>query len=563
MVSFINKLTASSSKENDSIKQQSSNDEIEVNQLEKDFGVENVEEVDSEESSVFGKDRNRLKQGLEQRHLQMLALVGVFGTGIFLSSGSVLALTGPLGMLIAYSLIAVIVGLNQIAIAEVACLLPVSSATVRHLEQFVDPALGFAYGWINVWGSIMPGEISAAAVVISYWTDISQAVWISIIIVIILLTNSYSVRLYGEIEFTFAMIKIALLAGLIIVSIIITAGGGPNHETIGFRYWKAPDGPMNEYLTTGSLGRFAAFWRALSGTVYSYGGVQSIPSLAAEVKYPRRTIFRACKRIFYRVTILMIITVFSLTLIVSSKNKTIANGSGNASTSPFVVAIHTAGIKVLPDIINAAVLTSAFSVSNTALVGGSRTLFALAVKKQAPAIFLKTNKRGLPYWGMIFVAVFMPLAYMNVSTAAANVFGWFQSLTSANLLIGWIFISLNHIKMSRAMKVQGIPRERLPHTVWFAPQAAWISGIASFVLLLTGGFKNFVHHEFEISSFFSSYFIFPLTFVLYTFWKFFRKTKWLKPEDVDLATLFNDVEENPEPPYEPVRGWNIFALLWS
>ncbi|KAH3669211.1 hypothetical protein WICMUC_005050 [Wickerhamomyces mucosus] len=563
MVSFINKLTVLSSKESHSIKEEGSNDGFEVNQIEKGVDVENVKEVDSEESSVFGTDRTQLKQGLEQRHLQMLALVSVFGTGIFLSSGSVLALTGPLGMLMAYSLIALIVGLNQIAVAEVACLLPVSSATVRHLEQFVDPALGFAYGWINVWGHIMPGEISAAAVIVSYWTDISQAVWITIIIIIIIATNSYSIRFYGEVEFVFAMIKITLLVGLIIVSIVITSGGGPNHETIGFKYWKSPDGPMNEYLTTGSLGRFAAFWRALSGTVYSYGGVQSIPALAAEIKYPRRTIFRACKRIFYRVTILMIITVFCLTLIVSSKNKTIANGSGNASRSPFVVAIHAAGIKVLPDIINAAVLTSAFSVSNTAIVAGSRTLFALAVKKQAPAIFLKTNKRGLPYWGMGFVAIFMPLAYMNVSTAAANVFGWFQSLTSANVLIGWVFISLNHISMSRAMKAQGISRDRLPHKVWFGPQAAWISGIASLVLLLTGGFKNFVHHQFAIASFFSSYFILPLTLGLYLFWRFFKKTNWLRPEDVDLASLFQDVEENPEPPYEPVRGWKILALLWS
>lgn len=103
--------------------------------------------------------------------------------------------------------------MNQIALAEVASLMPVSSATVRHLEQFIDPAWGFAYGWISVWGSILPGEISAAAVIVSYWSDISQAAWISIIIFVILATNSYSVRFYGELEFAFAMIKISLLVG--------------------------------------------------------------------------------------------------------------------------------------------------------------------------------------------------------------------------------------------------------------------------------------------------------------------------------------------------------------
>lgn len=525
-------------------------------------GVVNVAINESDSSSVFGEDRLRLKSTLDQRHLQMLALVGVFGTGIFLSSGGVLSTTGPAGMFIAYGLVALIVGLNQIALAEVASLMPVSSATVRHLEQFIDPAWGFAYGWISIWGSIMPGEISAAAVIVSYWTDISQAAWISIIIVVIIATNSYTVRFYGEVEFVFALIKISLLIGLIIVSIVITSGGGPTHETIGFRFWRDP-GPFKEYITTGSLGKFAGFWKTLSGVVYSFGGVQSVPALAAEVKNPRRTVFIACKRIFYRVTILMMTTVFCLTLIVSSDDKSIANSTGNAKSSPFVVAIKNAQIKVLPHIINAGVLTSAFSAANLSIVHGSRTLFALAVKHQAPRVFLRTNKRGLPWVGVIFIAIFMPLAYMNVSENAANVFNWFQSLTSANLLLGWILISANHIHLTRAMKAQGISRDRLPHTFKFGPQAAWISGISSFILLLTGGFKNFVRGEFLISSFFSSYFIIPLSWGLFFFWKFIKKTRYYRPHQVVLAPLFKDVEENPEEPVPKVRGWRIITLLWS
>lgn len=552
--------SASSSASQDDVEQ---NDISIQPELEKGNVVQEITlENETDGSSVFGEDRTRLKASLEQRHIQMLALVGVFGTGIFLSSGGVLSTTGPAGMFIAYGIVATIVGLNQVALAEVASLMPVSSATVRHLEQFVDPAWGFAYGWISVWGSIMPGEISAAAVIVSYWTDISQAAWISIIIVVIIATNSYTVRFYGEVEFLFAMIKISLLIGLILVSIVITSGGAPNHKSIGFQFWRDP-GPFKEYITTGDLGKFVGFWKTLSGVVYSFGGVQSVPSLAAEVKNPRRTVFTACKRIFIRVTILMMVTVFCLTLIVSSDDPKIANSTGNAQSSPFVVAIKNAKIKVLPHIINAAVLTSAFSAANTSIVSGSRTLFALAVKHQAPRAFLKTNKRGIPWVGLIFVAIFMPLAYMNVSENAANVFNWFQSLTSANLLLGWILISVNHIHLSRAMKAQGISREKLPHKFRFGVQAAWISGIASIILLLTGGFKNFIHGEFLISNFFSSYFIIPLSWGLYFFWKFFKKTRYLRPSEVELAPLFKDVEENPEEPAPKVRGWRILTLLWS
>lgn len=168
---------------------------------EKDLEKAEINSIDENYDNIFGEDRNRLKQGLEQRHLQMLALVGVFGTGIFLSSGGVLKLAGPLGTVIAYSTVAVLVGLNQIAMAEVTCLFPVSSAALRHTEHFLDPSLAFANGWAGFWSSIMPGEISAADVIISYWTDILQAAWITIIIVLIIASNCWNVRFYGEVEF--------------------------------------------------------------------------------------------------------------------------------------------------------------------------------------------------------------------------------------------------------------------------------------------------------------------------------------------------------------------------
>ncbi|CCH43735.1 dicarboxylic amino acid permease [Wickerhamomyces ciferrii] len=522
-----------------------------------------TDDVDSNESSVFGQDRDRLQCTLKQRHIQMLALIDVFGTGIFLSSGGVLATTGPAGMLLAYAIVAIIVGMNQMALAEVASLMPVSSATVRHLEQFIDPAWSFAFGWISVWSCMLPGQISSSAVLISYWTDISEAAWITIIIALILATNSYNIRFYAEIEFGFAIIKIMLLAGLIIISIVITSGGGPTHEVIGFKFWHKP-GPFNEYIAKGNLGKFIGFWKVLTGAVYSYGGVQSVPALAAETENPRRTVFSACKRIFYRSMIIMLITVLCLTLIVASDDPKLTNSTGNAQSSPFVIAVNNAKIKVVPHIINAGILTSAFSDANLSIVHGARTMFALAVKRQAPRIFLKTNRNGLPWVGTIFFAAFTPLAYMNVSKNSANVFNWFQTLSSANYLLGWILMSANHIHMTRAMKVQGISRDRLPHKFKYGPQAAWISGIAAIIVLITGGFKNFIPGHFQIDNFFAAYFILPFSFGLFLFWKIFKKTRYLRPHEVDLAPLFKDVEENPEPPAPKLRSWDYLkVLLWA
>lgn len=516
------------------------------------------------EVTVFKEDRGKLQQGLNQRHLQMIALVGVFGTGIFLGSGSVLYTAGPLGSLLCFIVIAFIVGLNQAAVAEVACLVPVSSATVRHLEQFVDPALSFAYGWILVWDCILPADISAAALIIDFWGwNVHQAIWISILIFCVSVVSFMPIRAYGEMEFCFALCKLALLIILIITSIYITSGSGGRENAIWFKYWTGENGPFQEFITNGSLGRFSAFWKGLSGVVYSFGGVQSVPTLAAEVQHPRRAIFRACKRIFYRVSILMILTIFFLSMIISSTHPSIAPETGSAQSSPFVIAMKEARIKALPHIVNTMILSSAFSSASAKVISGSRTLFALAVKGQAPQFFLRTNKRGIPYWGSLFVMIFTPLSFMSLSQSGAVVFSWFQDLIAANQLVGWILISWNHIAMNRAIKVQGYSRERLPHSISFAPCAAWVSGIGSVILILTSGFQNFVPGHFEISSFLTCYFIIPLTFGLYISWKLFKKTKYLKPDEIDLASLFEDVEQNPEPPYEKLRGWKLCTLLWS
>ncbi|KAK6453723.1 uncharacterized protein RJT20DRAFT_151721 [Scheffersomyces xylosifermentans] len=509
---------------------------------------------------VFEQEK-ALSRGLKQRHIQMLALVGIFGTGLFLSSGRGLALVGNVGFVVSYVIIGVLVGLNQMANAEISTLMPVTGSNIRHASHFIDESVGFALGWINVYNSVIPSELAATAVVMTYWSDVNPAVWITVFGVIIVATNSYKIGFYGELEFCFGIIKILLILGLFLVGLIIDLGGVKSQERLGFRYWK--QSPWNEYFTVGSLGRFLALIKALNSACYSFGGVSSISFFAGESINPRTSIYTAAKRIIYRTFSLYLIAVVILSMILSSKDPRIVSPTGNATGSPWVIAIESAGIKVLPDIINAVVLTSAFSAANLGLVQGSRNLFALAAKGQAPKFFLTTNKRGLPYWGLAFCAAFIPLAYMSCSDSSSTVFDWFQSITSSNLLVGWMSISINHIAMTRALKVQGYSRDKLPFKVRFAPEAAWISLIVMFLIFITAGFSNFLKNNWDTASFFSSYFVIPLFIVFGAFWKIFKRTKFIRSSEVDLQTLFRDVEENPEPPLEKLHGWKIATLLWA
>lgn len=513
-----------------------------------------------EEDEIFAAEDN-LSSSLSARQLSMITLVMVFGTGLFLSSGGTLATAGPVGMLLGYVIVGIVVLFNQMAICEVSCLMPVTSGYVKHSTFFADEALGFSMGWLDVYSNLIPNELSATAVVMTYWTDLNPGIFIACFGVFIVAVNCYNIRWYGEIEFFFGCLKILLVTGLILTGIIIDLGGVPGQERLGFHYWK--QGAFNEKYTTGSLGQFAAFWKAISSIVYAFGGVQAICLLSGEVKYPRRATYRAATRVFTRVFIMYFTTVFILTLIVSSKDPAIASPTGNAAGSPFVVAMKSAGIKVLPHIINGVVLTSALSAANLQVLKSSRTIYALASKRQAPLIFLRVNKKGLPYVAVAFSCMFIPLAFMSVNSASSTVFSWFQSLTSSNILVNWCLISANHIFMSRAMRAQGYTRDQLPYKFKLGEFGAWFSLFFSALFLLTGGFANFIKGNFVFSSFFTSYFVIPLSIVLYLFWKFFKKTKFLKPEEVNLKALFRHVENNPEPEYPKLRGWRILTLLWA
>ncbi|CAK9439999.1 uncharacterized protein LODBEIA_P40990 [Lodderomyces beijingensis] len=518
-------------------------------------------EVVEESKEIFFHEE-RLSSSLNARLIAMISLVGVFGTGIFLSSGGTLATAGPVGMILAYLLVGSVVFASQICMVEVSCLYPATSAYIAHSEHFIDKALGFAWGMGSTYNAIIPSELTAVSVLMTYWTDLSPAIWITVFGLFIVATNIYNVRWFGEIEFFFGCIKLLLCVGLILVGLIIDLGGVPGQHRLGFQYWRNP-GPFAERYATGSLGKFLGFWKAVSSVVYAFGGVQNITMLAGETKYPRRAIHRAAKRVFTRVFVIYILMVFILSMIVPHNDKIIAHPNGTASGSPWVRAVSLAGIKILPHIINAVVLTSALSASNGGIIKASRNIFALASKGQLPAIFLKVNRNGLPWVAVAVPCIFLPLAYMSVDKSASTVFSWFQNITSSDLLITWIAIAVNHIRLNRALKVQGYSRKDLPYTFKIGSYCGYYSLFFSTLFLLTGGFSTFIHGYWAFSTLFSAYFIIPLTLVFYIFAKFFFKTKWIRSSEVSLKPLFYDVQSKPEPPFKKLHGWEWITLLWA
>ena len=322
---------------------------------------------------------------------------------------------------------------------ELSAFMPVTGGFVRHASHFVQPALGVATGW-NFWYTLSitaPSELTACATIINYWhPHVNPAVWYSIFIVVIAILNFSGVRWYGESEVLFACIKILTIIGLIIAGIVVDAGGGPDGDYIGFRYWNNP-GPFNTYLVQSdeNTGRFLAVWSTLLIASYSYANVQIVALAGAETRNPRKVIPNAIKMTFWRVAIFYILSLFIVGLLVPYNDPNLGMSTGDAQQSPFVIAFERAGIAAVSSIINAVVCTSAFSCGSACIFLASRTVYGLAEDGQAPKVLLRTNRFGAPYVAVAFSLLLIFLAYMSLGSNSSIAFGWFVNITSvANLI---------------------------------------------------------------------------------------------------------------------------------
>jgi amino acid transporter len=400
-------------------------------------------------------------------------------------------------------------------------------------------------------------------VLFEYWTDVNPSVWIVVTIVLTFIIGIAFVRVYGEVEFWFALLKILFILFLIIFGLVIALGGVPGVPRRGFHYWNKP-GAFVEFVGTGSWGQFLGYWAVMNSAVFSFAGVESVAMAAAETRNPRQAVPKACKRVFWRVAIFYVLSVLVVGMLVPSTDKRLNNYSGNATQSPFVIAASDAGISGIPSLVNAIVITSAWSSSNQALLAGTRVLYALALKKQAPKILLRTTSWGIPYVCVLVQTAFMFLSFMSLSNGALTVFWWFVDLTACGVLISWISILINHQRLVMAMKKQGIPLNSLPWhnkaTVYSTPVALFLS----VVILLTNGFSVFTKGGWSTETFVSSYLDIPLVLVAFLLWKFIKRTKFVKLSEIPLKEALDDVYQNPEPLDPGSKGWKkIVGFLWD
>ncbi|EFW18721.1 glyceraldehyde-3-phosphate dehydrogenase 1 [Coccidioides posadasii str. Silveira] len=502
----------------------------------------NTEGFDAE-GAAAATAASPLKRRLKSRHLQMIAIGGSIGTGLFVGSGRSLATGGPAAVVIAFCLIGIMLYATIHALGELAVMYPVAGAFAHYSTRFLDPAWGFAMGWnyAILWLTLLPLEIVAAAITVGYWeADVSPAAWVAMFYVLIVVINLFGVLGYGEAEFVFSIIKVIAVIGFIILGIVLNCGGGPNGDYIGGRFWHNPGAFNNGFKGLCSVFVTAAF---------TFGGGELVGLAAAETANPRKSIPTAVKQVFWRIVLFYIVSMVIVGLLVPYTDERLLNGSStDVKASPFVIAISDAGIKGLDSVMNAVILISVLSVGNAAIYGSSRTLTALAEQHQAPAFLAYIDRKGRPLMSILVASCFGLLGFLAATPKQQEAFTWMLAISGLSSVFTWASICLAHIRFRRGWKTQGHSLDELPFRAQGGVITSWIGFIINCIVLVaqfwTGfapiGYGELSHSE-RVKTWFSTYLAAPIVLTFYITYKLWYRTSIVHAKDMDLTTGRRDL----------------------
>ncbi|KAG8533002.1 uncharacterized protein KY384_001784 [Bacidia gigantensis] len=366
---------------------------------------------------------NHLSRTLSPRQVQMIAIGGTIGTGLFLGTGKALATGGPASLLISYAIVGVIIFATMLALGEMAAFLPVAGSFGVFAGRFVDDAFGFAITW-NYWFNdavSMASDLVALQLVLQYWTDNFPGWALSLIFwVVLIAANIVTVRIYGELEYWLSLLKVITIIIFIILGIAVNCGGNTDHRYIGGHNWFIGDAPF-----VGGIGGFASVFVTAA---FAYGGTESIAITAGETKDPARNIPKVVRNVFWRILLFYILSILIVGLNVPYTTHGLKDKE--TRTSPFTLVFQMAGSKAAGSFINAVIMTSVLSAGNHALFAGTRLLYTLAINRHAPHVFSKLSGNKIPWIAVLATSVISILCFGASFIGAGQLWTWLQKYAS-------------------------------------------------------------------------------------------------------------------------------------
>ncbi|MHA3103202.1 amino acid permease [Acinetobacter sp. ANC 3791] len=393
----------------------------------------------------MSNESSKLQRGLKNRHIQLIAMGGAIGTGLFLGSAQVIQSAGP-SIILGYAIGGLIAFLIMRQLGEMIVHEPTTGSFSHFAYKYWGNFPGFLTGW-NYWILyilVAMSELTAVAKYIHYWWPFIPA-WVSVLFFFIIITfvNLGNVKFYGESEFWLAIIKVTAVIAMIIFGIVLLVTADPSSGSTITNLWT-----HGGFFPKG----FSGLFYMLAFIMFAFGGIELIGMAAAEAEQPEKTIPKAINQVVFRV---LIFYVGSLTILLSlvpwDKLQL-----GGLDKSPFVMIFSQLGIGWAASILNFIILTAALSVYNSGMYANSRMLFGLAEQGNAPKVFLKVNKQGTPIPAVLFSALLIFACVLLNYFVPEDALGHLMYIVVGALVLNWAMIALTHLKFKKAMISEGI-----------------------------------------------------------------------------------------------------------
>lgn len=401
-----------------------------------------------------------LSRGLKNRHIQLIAIGGAIGTGLFLGSGKSIHFAGPSIMLV-YFVIGLALFFMMRALGELLMYKPITGSFTHFAETFIGPWAGFITGWTYWFCWIVTGiaEITAVGMYVQFWVpELPQWIPALICVAVLFLINIATVKAFGEMEFWFAIIKVVTIIALIIIGILLVfAGFQSNGGHASFtNLWQ-----HGGFFPNGSKGFLLAFEMA----VFSFVGIELVGVTAGEAEDPSKTLPKAINQIPLRILLFYVGALFVIMSIYPWNRL-------NPDASPFVRVFADIGLPAAAGIINFVVLTSAASSCNSGIFSTSRMLYSLAEDGKAPKIFKKLNKRNVPAPALLGSTIMLLIGVvLNYFMKSTQVFTLVTSISSICFVWVWGVIMVAHLRFRKNMPEEAA---KISFKLPFAPVINWI-----------------------------------------------------------------------------------------
>lgn len=415
----------------------------------------------------------KLKRGLQNRHIQLIALGGAIGTGLFLGIGPAAVLAGP-SVILGYALAGIIAFFIMRQLGEMVVEEPVSGSFSHFAYKYWGTFAGFASGW-NYWVLyilVSMSELTAIGIYVHFWWP-TIPLWTSSLFFFVAINaiNLTSVKVYGEVEFWFSIIKVAAIIAMILFGVYLLVSGTGGEQASIQNLWNDGGFFAKGLFSADGKGGFQGLFAAIALIMFSFGGLELIGITAAEAENPEKTIPKATNQVIYRILIFYVGALVILFALSPWKNIT-------TDSSPFVTVFESLKgfqfnllgktiyfTSVIANVLNVIVLTAALSVYNSCVYSNSRMLFGLAEQGNAPAFLSKLNRNHVPIMAIMVSGLFAAICIIINKVIPDKALEILMSLVVSSLIINWLMISITHLKF-RKQKQKDQVKTKFPSFIY-------------------------------------------------------------------------------------------------